>query len=901
MMCYETIEQGLLLSLCFGASFTFVLVDLIAPIPVRPSHQIFVYEGSVQVVSLSPGFVMSTGGTRITLKGSGFPRRGDIRCRFGEATDSSSNPPPTSYAYALSPGELACNVPSTGIGVAELGSAQLFLATTGDDFQPTEMFVNYVPMVVIDSFSPVRVDEQGYHSILIRGSYFPDLPDLACRFAGGVNSTTPALWLKPTAVRCLTPSLTPGNASIEVTFNGEDFMAAPQTLVVDAKLTVSGVFPLSGPISGGTKITVTGTGFGVNYGHEKIENYSDMFCLFGESPATATILSPTSLSCRAPPGFDSVDANAHGSVLLTIARRGDDSPTILTPSDSAPFNYLYLRDTVLTSIYPGSGSSAGGTRVALSDIQGEVFLVRAAGLEPDIRCRFGPSADAVTIVSEDSSVQDYLFCVSPPLLGTAPTNVTVEVSLNGGNDFLASEAVFAYYDDPKIDSVSPSAISAKGGAIVVLEGENFPATNGFNCTFGPEPTSGVGKWVSSTMLECVSPPHPPGFASISTTFNGVDISTSTALLEYYEDLCVTSILPAYEVIASGAEVTLIGTGLVNSSLMCLRWRSNSDEGTNTSAWYINSLDFVNDTAATFVAPNVGMDEEGDPVVLSLEVSNNGLDFVPVEASLSFAISGSPRVYNAFPRYGTVAGGTSVQIVGTGFVPLATSCRFGVRRLNDEIDARGEEPPVLASANVHNSTYLTCVTPQAPPGEYFMEVVSGVAMDAFSTATSGSNYEAPNIRATMHFTYIPVPEVVTVEPTILLESGGADITITAVNMSRTGLETCRFGGDVQVKAVWWSAQGVRCQAPPSPPGLTTVELTLNGVEWLTLPFSIRYEPNRFAHSLTPSMGPMSGGSIVAVSGIGFADSKGEETRGEYSCSFGDIEVSYRVLRNTIRHQ
>lgn len=844
---------------------------------------------------------MSTGGTRITLKGSGFPRRGDIRCRFGEVTDSSSNPPPTSYAYALSPGELACNVPSAGIGAAKLGSAQVFLATIGDDFQPTGMFVNYVPMVVIDSFNPVRVDEQGYHSILIHGSYFPDLPDLACRFSGDVYSTTPALWLKPTAVRCPTPSLTPGNVSIEVTFNGEDFLAAPQTLVVDPKLTVSGVSPLSGPISGGTKLIVTGTGFGNNYGNEKSENYSDMFCLFGESPATATILSPTSLSCQAPPGFGSVDTNTHGSVPLTIVRRGDDGTAVLTPSDSTPFNYLYLRDAVLTNIHPGSGPSAGGTRVALSDIRDEMFSVRAAGLEPEVRCRFGPSADAVTIVSEDYSAQENLFCVSPPFLGTTPTNVTVEVSLNGGNDYLVSEAVFSYYDDPKIDSVSPSAISVKGGAIVVLEGENFPATDGFYCTFGPDATTGVGKWVSSTMLECVSPPHPPGFASISTTFNGVDISTSTAWLEYYEDLCITSILPAYEVIASGAEVTLIGTGLVNSSLICLRWRSNSDGGTDTSTWYMISLDFVNDTAATFVAPYVGMDEDEDPVVLSLEVSNNGLDFVPVEVSLSFAISGSPRVYSAFPRYGTVAGGTAVQIVGTGFVPLATSCRFGVRRLNGAIDARDEEPPVLARANVHNSTYLTCVTPQAPQGEYFMEVVTGVAIDAFSTATSGSKYEEPNIRATMGFTYIPVPEVVTAEPTVLLESGGADITITGVNLSRTYLETCRFGGDVQVKAVWWSAQVVRCQAPPSPPGLTTLELTLNGVEWLNLPFSVRYEPNRFAHSLTPSMGPMSGGSIVAVTGSGFADSRGEETRGIYSCSFGDIEVSCGVLRNTINHQ
>lgn len=233
----------------------------------------------------------------------------------------------------------------------------------------------------------------------------------------------------------------------------------------------------------------------------------------------------------------------------------------------------------------------------------------------------------------------------------------------------------------------------------------------------------------------------------------------------------------------------------------------------------------------------------------MEVSNNGLYFVPVAESVSFAISGSPRVYHAFPRYGTAAGGTAVQIVGTGFVPLATWCRFGARGLNGTVDDRIERPPVLAHANVHNSTYLTCVTPQALPGDYFMEVVTGVAIDALSTGTNDTNYEEPNVRATVGFTYIPTPEVVSIEPTVLLESGGADVTITGVNLSRTGMEACRFGGEAQVKAVWWSAQVVRCQAPPSPPGLITVELTLNGVEWLALPFGIRYEPKRFAHSLT----------------------------------------------------
>lgn len=798
--------------------------------------------------------------------------------------------PSTSYAYSLSPTELACNVPPSGFAPGESGSAQLFLATTGDNFTPTNLFVNYVPPVVISSVKPGRVDEQGNHSLVIGGANFPDLPGLACRFGGGDYSTVPALWLRSTAVRCLTPTLSQGEVSVEITFNGVDFAEAPDVLTVDAKLIVSGVSPLSGPISGGTKVTVTGTGFDAGYVNGKGGNSAGVFsCLFGERQTVATVQSPTRISCQAPVGFENAGSNSYGLVPLTIVRRHDDRVVGHLPSMPAPFTYLYLRDTLLTTVVPASGPSTGGTRVSLVGLREEIAYVRASGVEPEVRCKFGATTDAAISMAQDQSYKEEFFCVAPPFLGVAPANVSVAVSLNGGENFLLSEAMFAYFGNPTIDSVEPSAVSVEGGSMVILEGQNFPATDGFKCIFGMSDMALEGTWLSPTILECVAPPHPPGFALVSVMFNAVDISPSTAILEYYEDLSISSISPANTAVESGEEVTLRGTGLVDSCLISFRWRRVTDVGNNTNPWSVSSLRFVDHTAATFMAPHVAITDDSESVVLEVEVSNNALDFVPLHKSLRFAVSGPPRVYEAFPRYGSSAGATVVRIVGANFVFGTTSCRFRSRQANSSTGIRIDQPLVAVRADVRNSTHLRCTTPEALPGEYFIEVMTGATNDFLAADVAENSLELLEPMATAGFTFIPAPRVTTVQPVNIPEAGGVNFTIEGVNLTRTGLEACRFG-EVIVGATWLSISLVTCQAPPAAPGLVSVELTLNGADWSTVSPVVRYEPTRFVYALSPPAGPLGGGSRVIVSGVGFADSRGEEITGDFYCSFGRFEVS-----------
>lgn len=212
--------------------------------------------------NLHPLFVSLTGGTRVTLRGSGFPPRGIVRCRFGRGNDQGL-PSPTSHAYVISPVEMFCMASSLEVDVLEPSgrALQVYVAVGDADFEPSGFWVTYLPQVIIDSIEPTSVDETGGHSITIYGRNFPDVPTLACRFAG--RGVAPALWVSSTTVRCMTPALPQGSILLELTFNGIEFVSSPWMLTVLARMTVTGIYPELGPINGGTQVTVTGTGFSV--------------------------------------------------------------------------------------------------------------------------------------------------------------------------------------------------------------------------------------------------------------------------------------------------------------------------------------------------------------------------------------------------------------------------------------------------------------------------------------------------------------------------------------------------------------------------------------------------------------------------------------------------------------
>lgn len=112
-------------------------------------------------------------------------------------------------------------------------------------------------------------------------------------------------------------------------------------------MTISSIMPTSGPSTGGTLITLKGTGF---------RNVSTLTCHFGSGihPQPAMYISSSEIICITPARARRMPA----TVSPAVSCNGAD----LVISLSSPF-FTYLEPPIIQSIYPSSGKLAGGTLI----------------------------------------------------------------------------------------------------------------------------------------------------------------------------------------------------------------------------------------------------------------------------------------------------------------------------------------------------------------------------------------------------------------------------------------------------------------------------------------------------------------------------------------------------------
>src|SRR5208337_4546930 len=116
-------------------------------------------------------------------------------------------------------------------------------------------------------------------------------------------------------------------------------MAGPASA---AAPTVTKILPTSGPLIGGTTVTITGTGF---TGATAVK--------FGTTAATSyTVVSATSITAVSPAGIGTVD--------ITVTTPSGTSATL--PADE----FTYDPVPAVTSISPAAGPLAGGTTVTIT-------------------------------------------------------------------------------------------------------------------------------------------------------------------------------------------------------------------------------------------------------------------------------------------------------------------------------------------------------------------------------------------------------------------------------------------------------------------------------------------------------------------------------------------------------
>ena len=249
--------------------------------------------------------------------------------------------------------------------------------------------------------------------------------------------------------------------------------------------TITSITPTSGLTSGGTSVSITGTGF-----------TSGATVMFGTVTATAvTVSSSTSLTAVSP-------AESAGTVQVTVTTAGGTSAT------SSADQFTYVAVPTVTSISPTSGPTSGGTSVTIT---GTNFTSSAT-------VDFGSTA--ATSVTYNSATS--LTAVSPAESAGA---VDVTVTTTGGTSATSSADQFTYVAVPTVTSISPTSGPTSGGTSVTITGTGF--TSSATVDFGSTAATSV-TYNSSTSLTATSPAESAGTVNVTVTTAGGTSATSSA-------------------------------------------------------------------------------------------------------------------------------------------------------------------------------------------------------------------------------------------------------------------------------------------------------------------------------------------------------------------------------------
>lgn len=297
-------------------------------------------------------------------------------------------------------------------------------------------------------------------------------------------------------------------------------VAGVRTGEAAAAPTVTAVSPVSGPLVGGTAITITGTGF--------VAGATDD--LGGVAATGVVVVSATSITATTA-------ARAPGAVVVTVKNADGQGGTI-----SGAFIYLGPPPT-LTAIVPATGPTAGATAVTLTGTEfGAGATVTIGGV-------------AATSVVAASGVS--LTAVTPA--GVAGIANVVVTKADGQSATLVGGYTYTQSVPPTVTAITPTSATHGGGTPVTITGTGFVA--GATVRFGATAATSVVV-ASATSITAVTPAGAAA-TSVSLSVTNADSQSGAlaAAFRFVETgaVTVTAVTPAGGPLEGGTTVTITGT------------------------------------------------------------------------------------------------------------------------------------------------------------------------------------------------------------------------------------------------------------------------------------------------------------------------------------------------------
>lgn len=825
--------------------------------PTSPAD-LYTFNTTPKVTAISPNKGNTGGGTLVTVTGTGFASVFDVRF------DGNSVP-----FTIVNDTKLTATAPFHAAGMINIvvenynGSSQLTLANQ----------YTYLPPVVT-SISPAGGPASASTLVTVTGTGF--LGALGVNF--DVTSGTALQILSDTQLKILSPALADGTVDVTVINAGATSATSNASKFTFGVPVISGASPQSGPTTGNTTVTITGSGFtgvtGVKFGTS--------------NAASFTVNSSTTITAKTP-------AHAAGTVNITVSNAAGTSTT---------FAQFVFGTAKVTAVTPGSGAQTGPYDIAIT---GQSFTGVTYAYFGGLNNFFLPfTINSDTSLTIHVPVGIFLSEYHIQLQNNAgPINSQSSLSPATDADVFVFDVpgVFPGLTTPGAGPTGGGTLASYGGNLANLTSVLFDGSPiAYTSTTNVPPNGGP----STTTVKMTTPPHAAGSVVVTfTNAQGSSPGISTAFFTYGAPV-ISSLSAGFGPLSGGNPVTITGTGLGNATAV-------SFGGTLATSFTINS-----GTSITAIAPPhvVG--------TVDIRVTNAAGTSAVVPAD-KYIYTGVPVITNVSPNSGTTGGGTVVTLTGTGFLS-ATSATFGgtpgtgIQIINDTqmkvtspaktagtfhiivTNAAGASTPVAADQFTFLPPAVTKVSSNAGPtgggtvvtitGTDFFRITgpTGVLFGA-TPATSYTVNSSTSIIATSPFSAISTavdvrvqnsgaisaitvadeftygfPVLSAISPGAGSTGGSTVVTLTGKNFSLATDVT--FDGIPALSFTVNSDTKITATTPAHAAGTIEVVVTnLNGSSTSSAGSKYTYGVP-VVTLLTPNLGINTGGTSVAISGSGF---------------------------------
>jgi hypothetical protein len=367
-------------------------------------------------------------------------------------------------------------------------------------------------------------------------------------------------------------------------------------------------------------------------------------------------------------------------------------------------------------------------------------------------------------------------------------------------------------DCASLSSLSTNTGPTGGGQMVTLTGARL--TGATHVLFGT--TTVAATVVSSTEVTAVTPAMSAGTVPVTVqTSTGASLATTAADdYDYVAPPAVTAVSASAGPLAGGTSVTITGVALTNASAVLFGT-------TAATSFTVNS-----GTAITAVAPaGIG--------TVDVTVTAPGGTSTTTSAD-HYTYLAVPTVTAINPNHGSLSGGTSVSITGTGFTDTS-AVYFGTN-----------------AATSFNDNSTTSITAVAPAGTGTVDVA--VTTPGGTSTTSSAD----------HFSYVVVPGVSSLSPNAGPLTSGTSVTITGTNFTNATAVT--FGSTSAASYSINSATSITAVAPAESAGTVNVTVTASGGTSTTdTGDEFTYLGTPTVTEVNPGTGSTSGGTSVTITG------------------------------------